>query len=80
MSVDTNPSSKPSAFYCPMHPGVRQAVPGACSKCGMDLVPEGARFGMLRHVLSMPRHMLQRPWLLVVMAAAMAIMAAAMAW
>jgi hypothetical protein len=41
----------------------------------MDLVPEGARFGMLRHMLSMPRHMLRRPWMLGGMA--MAIMAMA---
>jgi hypothetical protein len=42
----------------------------------MDLVPEGARFGMLRHMLSMPRHMLRRPWMLGGMA--MAIMAVVM--
>jgi hypothetical protein len=38
----------------------------------MDLVPEGTRFGMLRHMISSPKH-------LVVMAAAMAaLMVAAM--
>jgi Cu+-exporting ATPase len=26
-------------FTCPMHPEVRQAVPGACPKCGMALEP-----------------------------------------
>jgi hypothetical protein len=62
-----------------MHAEVHQSIPGVCPKCGMDLVPEGARFGMLRHMMSMPRHMLRRPWMLVVMGAAMvAIMAALM--
>ncbi len=29
-----------SAIYiCPMHPEVRQAMPGSCPKCGMDLEP-----------------------------------------
>ena len=55
-----------------MHPQVRQPSPGKCPKCGMSLVPEGARFGMLRHMLSSPLHV-------VIMAAAMlALMAAAM--
>ena len=31
----------PGAIYtCPMHPEVRQEVPGACPKCGMGLTPE----------------------------------------
>ena len=38
--------------------------PGKCLKCGMDLLPEGTRFGMLRHIISSPLH-------LVVMAALM---------
>jgi Cu(I)/Ag(I) efflux system membrane fusion protein/cobalt-zinc-cadmium efflux system membrane fusion protein len=31
-------------YVCPMHPEVRQATPGSCPKCGMDLErePEGA--------------------------------------
>jgi len=34
-----------SVYTCPMHPEVRSAAPGACPKCGMDLVPaaNGAR-------------------------------------
>ena len=63
---------KPAVYTCPMHPEVRQPSPGKCPKCGMSLVPEGARFGMLRHMLSSPLH-------IVIMAAAMlALMAAAM--
>lgn len=26
-------------YICPMHPGVAQDKPGACPKCGMDLIP-----------------------------------------
>jgi hypothetical protein len=55
-----------------MHSDVRQSEPGKCPKCGMDLVPEGTRFAMLRHILSSPLH-------LAVMGAAMvALMIAAM--
>ena len=79
MSQHTNPASAPPDFHCPMHAEVNQSMPGVCPKCGMDLVPEGTRFGMLRHMLSMPGHMLRRPWLLVGMAVAMVAMAAIMA-
>ena len=59
-------------YLCPMHPDVRQPNPGKCSKCGMALLPEGTRFGLLRHMLSSPLHLL-------VMAGVMAaVMAAAM--
>ena len=35
------PASMPDAIYtCPMHPEVRQPMPGACPKCGMALEPE----------------------------------------
>jgi len=61
-----------SAYYCPMHADVRQAAPGQCSKCGMDLVPEGARFGLLRHMLGQAWH------LALMIAAMLALMAAAM--
>ena len=27
-------------YLCPMHPDVRQAAPGKCPKCGMDLLLE----------------------------------------
>jgi hypothetical protein len=59
-------------YVCPMHSGVRQPGPGKCPECGMDLLPEGTRFALLRHMTSNPLH-------LVVMAAVMlAIMAAVM--
>ena len=59
-------------YLCPMHSDVRQATAGKCPKCGMDLLPEGTRFGLLRHMISSPLH-------LTVMAALMvAVMAAIM--
>jgi Heavy metal binding domain len=60
-----------AVYICPMHSGIRQAWPGKCPKCGMDLLPEGTRFGLLRHMISSPFH-------IAVMAALMiALMAAA---
>jgi hypothetical protein len=56
-------------YLCPMHAGVRQPGPAKCPKCGMDLQPEGTRFGMLRH-------MVKSPAMIIVM---VAIMAAIMA-
>lgn len=50
-------SSEPTGgpvYICPMHKDVRQASPGKCPKCGMALLPEGARFGMVRHMMSNP--------------------------
>jgi len=32
-------TEKPMEYTCPMHPEVRQAGPGSCPKCGMNLVP-----------------------------------------
>jgi hypothetical protein len=37
-----------------MHPEVRRPSSGKCPKCGMDLLPEGTRFGMLRHMIKSP--------------------------
>ena len=52
-----------------MHRDVRQQGPGKCPKCGMDLLPKGTRFGMLRHLT-------KSPLMLVIMAVIMlAIMA-----
>ena len=41
-------------YLCPMHREVRQQGPGKCPKCGMGLLPEGTRFGMLRHMTKSP--------------------------
>ncbi len=49
-------ANRATAYICPMHSGVRQAGPGKCPKCGMDLLPEGTRFGLLRHMISNPFH------------------------
>lgn len=57
-------------YLCPMHRDVRQQGPGKCPKCGMALLPEGTRFGMLRH-------MTQSPLMLAIMAA---VMLAIMYW
>ena len=59
-------------YLCPIHSHIRQTSPGKCPKCGMDLLPEGTKLGMLRH-------MIKSPLMLTIMAAFMvAIMAAAM--
>jgi heavy metal-binding protein len=61
-----------TGYICPMHSTIRQDTPGKCPTCGMPLVPENARFGLLRHMLGKPLH-------LAAMAASMvALMAAAM--
>lgn len=44
-------------YTCPMHSDVRRPNPGKCPKCGMALLPEGTRFGMLRHMMSSPLHL-----------------------
>ena len=59
-------------YLCPMHPDVRETVAGKCPKCGMDLMPEGTRFALFRHMIGRRSH-------LVIMAALMvAAMAVAM--
>ena len=65
-------SNGKQVYLCPMHSDVRRPSPGKCPKCGMNLVREGTRFALLRHMISSPLH-------LVLMAAVMAAaMAAAM--
>jgi len=62
-------------YYCPMHPDTRQPGPGKCTKCGMDLVAEGARFALLRHMVGSPRHLaIMAVLMAVAMAAAMMLM------
>ena len=59
-------------YLCPMHPDVCETVAGKCPKCGMDLMPEGTRFALFRHMIGRRSH-------LVIMAALMvAAMAVAM--
>jgi hypothetical protein len=53
-----------------MHPKMRQLSAGKCSECGM--LPEGTRFGLIRHMLSSPFH------IAVMVAVMVAIMLAAM--
>ena len=66
---------KPLVYMCPMHASVRQAQPGRCPTCGMSLVPEGARFKVLRHMLGSPTHIaIMAGLMVVVMAAAMMMM------
>jgi hypothetical protein len=62
-------------YVCPMHSGVRQPNPGKCPKCGMALLPEGTRFGLLRHMLSSPLHLIIMGGVMIaVMAAVMMMM------
>ena len=62
-------------YLCPMHREVRQTTSGKCPRCGMDLLPEGTRFAMLRHMISNPLHLLiMVVVMLAVMAAAMMVM------
>jgi hypothetical protein len=56
--------SEEKVYICPMHPSVRETEAGKCPQCSMALLPEGTRFGMLRH-------MIQRPFLLTVMVVVM---------
>ena len=48
------PQNGEQIYTCPMHKDVCQAGPGKCPHCGMALLPEGARFAMVRHMFSNP--------------------------
>jgi membrane fusion protein, copper/silver efflux system len=37
----TTQNQQPTTYSCPMHPQIRQPMPGRCPICGMDLVPIG---------------------------------------
>jgi hypothetical protein len=64
-----------AVYVCPMHAQVREARPGRCPTCGMSLVPEGARFKIVRHMLGSPMHLaVMAGIMVVVMAAAMMMM------
>lgn len=61
-----------ATYVCPMHSDVRESAAAPCPKCGMALIPEGARFALLKHMAG-------RPWHVAAMLAAMAaLMAGAM--
>ena len=47
------PTGEP-VYVCPLHKDVRQPGPGKCPHCGMALQPEGARFALMRHMMSNP--------------------------
>lgn len=68
-------TSTTPAYICPMHSDVRQFDAGKCPKCGMDLVPEGTRFALVRHMISNPLHLAVMAGLMVAaMAAAMMLL------
>ena len=64
-----------SAFFCPMHSDIRLPGPGQCPKCGMQLLPEGTRFGLLRHMISSPLHLTMMAALMVGLMAALMVTA-----
>lgn len=65
-------STTSQVYICPMHSKVRQSGPGKCPTCGMNLLPEGTRFGLLRHMFGNPLH------LIIMVGLMLAAMAAAM--
>lgn len=73
-SVTSSPTSV-HGYYCPMHTDVHQSRPGTCARCGMDLVPEGTRFGLLRHMLANPLHLIAMAMLMVAVIAAVMMLA-----
>ena len=70
----TQEQNAPTLYLCPMHKGVRQANPGKCPKCGMDLLPEGTRFGMLRHMIKSPLRVIIMVAIVLAIAAAIMLM------
>ena len=54
-------------YTCPMHKAVRQTGPGKCPRCGMALLPKGARFAIVRHMLSNPLHVIVMGAIMVVL-------------
>ena len=61
-------------YICPMHADVRATRPGPCPTCGMDLVPEGARFALLRYLLGSPVNVAMMAGAMVVVMAAATMM------
>ena len=69
-----NGDSTATLYTCPMHRDVRQVGPGKCPKCGMDLLPEGTRFALLRHMAGKPIHLAAMVAVMVVLMAAAMMM------
>ena len=62
-------------YTCPMHPEVKADAASKCPRCGMNLVPQGAKYPFLRHMLGSPLHIgIMAAAMLIVMAAAMMLM------
>jgi Heavy metal binding domain len=62
-------------YVCPMHSDVRQQGAGKCPRCRMDLVSEGTKFAILRHMASKPVHIaVMVALMLVLMVLAMMLM------
>jgi hypothetical protein len=59
-------------YICPMHTDVKASQPSKCTRCGMNLVPQGAKHPILSHVLSSPLH------IAIMVAVMLALMAAVM--
>jgi hypothetical protein len=56
--MSERPQTDAPVYTCPMHPDVRELSPGKCPHCGTALVPEGTRFGLVRHIPGSPMHVL----------------------
>ena len=59
-------------YICPMHTDVKASGPSKCTRCGMKLVPQGAKHPFLSHMLSSPLH------IALMVAVMVAVMAAVM--
>ena len=67
--------SAAQVYICPMHTDVKASQPSKCTRCGMKLVPQGAKHPFLSHMLSSPLHIgVMVAAMLLVMAAAMMMM------
>jgi hypothetical protein len=73
IAVDERPDRN-RIYFCPMHSKVRQPYAGKCPKCGMELVPEGTPFALLRHMASNPLHLTMAGIMVAIMAVAMMMM------
>ena len=62
------------AFYCPMHADVHSVDGGKCPHCKMDLIPEGTRFGIMRHMLGNPHHIAVMVGIMIIIMAAIMMM------